>query len=196
MTDNDQNIQNDAPNQGAQGQFHGDVNTGTQQDVSGERAVGIGSGPRDSDRLTVHAGGVSAGVASGCASGALGSAAAYPADRRSREPLRDWTERCGCAGAWLLLPTPYRRRWDDGQTPGLVHPAACWWIKLPHVGGSGCRMSLAHFGRLLTAHPEDRHRPLAYHTPAPTATPPPASAAPPDLGRCAACAATARSMHS
>jgi tetratricopeptide (TPR) repeat protein len=40
--DNDQNIQNDAPNQGAQGQFHGDVNTGTQQDVSGERAVGIG----------------------------------------------------------------------------------------------------------------------------------------------------------
>jgi hypothetical protein len=42
MTDNDQNIQNDAPNQGAQGQFHGDVNTGTQQDVSGERAVGIG----------------------------------------------------------------------------------------------------------------------------------------------------------
>jgi hypothetical protein len=42
MPDNDQNIQNDAPNQGAQGQFHGDVNTGTQQDVSGERAVGIG----------------------------------------------------------------------------------------------------------------------------------------------------------
>jgi hypothetical protein len=28
MPDNDQNIQNDAPNQGAQGQFHGDVNTG------------------------------------------------------------------------------------------------------------------------------------------------------------------------
>jgi tetratricopeptide (TPR) repeat protein len=42
MTDDQQNIQNDAPNQGAQGQFHGDVNTGTQQDVSGERAVGIG----------------------------------------------------------------------------------------------------------------------------------------------------------
>jgi hypothetical protein len=42
MTDEQQNIQNDAPNQGAQGQFHGDVNTGTQQDVSGERAVGIG----------------------------------------------------------------------------------------------------------------------------------------------------------
>jgi hypothetical protein len=37
MTDDEQqNIQNDAPNQGAQGQFHGDVNTGTQQDVSGE----------------------------------------------------------------------------------------------------------------------------------------------------------------
>jgi hypothetical protein len=42
MTDNDQNTQNDAPNQGAQGQFYSDVNTGTQQDVSGERAVGIG----------------------------------------------------------------------------------------------------------------------------------------------------------
>jgi hypothetical protein len=40
--DEQQNIQNDAPNQGAQGQFHGDVNTGTQQDVSGERADGIG----------------------------------------------------------------------------------------------------------------------------------------------------------
>jgi hypothetical protein len=42
MCNEQQNIQNDAPNQGAQGQFHGDVNTGTQQDVSGERAVGIG----------------------------------------------------------------------------------------------------------------------------------------------------------
>jgi len=65
MTDNDQNIQNDAPNQGAQGQFHGDVNTGTQQDVSGERAVGIGGDANapvtTGDQNTVANQGVTAG---------------------------------------------------------------------------------------------------------------------------------------
>jgi hypothetical protein len=42
MTDEQQNIQNDAPNQGAQGQFHGDVTAGGN--VKNVRQVTIGAG--------------------------------------------------------------------------------------------------------------------------------------------------------
>jgi hypothetical protein len=40
MTDNDQNITNNAPNQGAQGQFHGEVHTGSHIDQQAQEVTG------------------------------------------------------------------------------------------------------------------------------------------------------------